>query len=80
MVNPAACATGVVPSAPLITVQVRPDTFVTRMISLARAGSEMWNWVGCVAPEDATGNDPDDATVHDWLVPGAGASVPPALH
>ena len=32
-VNPAACATGVVDSAPRVTVHVVPDTFVTAMIS-----------------------------------------------
>ena len=33
MVNPAVCATGVVDSAPRVTVHVVPETFVTAIIS-----------------------------------------------
>jgi hypothetical protein len=41
IVNPLACATGVVPSAPRVTVHVTPDTLVTSTISdeLAEAAS-----------------------------------------
>jgi hypothetical protein len=76
IVNPAVWATGVVPSAPRVTVQVVPDTLVTAMISLVfpEAVSATWN---CVTPVDAAGKDDDDATVQDSLVPEPGAVVPP---
>ena len=35
--NPGMCATGVVSCAPLVTVQVVPETFVTAIISEERA-------------------------------------------
>ena len=59
IVNPAVCATGVVPSAPRVTVHVVPLTLVTAMISLPApaATSTTWNWVGGIAVEDAAGND-----------------------
>ena len=38
--------------------------------------SATWN---CDTPDDAAGKDADDATVHDWDVPGEGASVPPEV-
>ena len=79
MVNPAACATVAVFSAPLVTVHVVPETLVTAMISpvFPFAVSATWNWVGGVAVFDAAGNDADDATVQLSLVPDAGAVVPP---
>jgi hypothetical protein len=76
-VNPAAWATGVVPSAPRITVHVVPATLVTAMISLARDGSLTWNWVGGAAELLAAGNDDDDDTVHVSVVPAAGLVAPP---
>ena len=39
IVNPAACATGVDDSAPRVTVQLVPDTLVTRINSDGAAGS-----------------------------------------
>ena len=76
IVNPAVCATGVVDSAPRVTVHVVPDTLATAMISPVFPGavSHTWNWV---TPVDAAGNADDDATVHVSCVPDDGASVPP---
>lgn len=75
--NPAEWATGVVLSAPLVTVQVVPETLVTVMISVFAAASATWNWVGGVALLDAAGNVEDEATVQVSCVPDAGAVVPP---
>jgi hypothetical protein len=77
--NPAVCATGVVPSDPRVTVHVVPEMFVTATSSpvLPDAVSATWNWVGGVAVLDAAGNPADEATVHDSDVPPAGADVPP---
>ena len=79
IVNPVVWATGVVPSAPRVTVHVVPLTLVTAMISLPApaAVSTTWNWVGGIAVEDAAGNDVEDATVQFSTVPPDGASVPP---
>ena len=74
--NPEAWTTGVVDSAPLVTVHVVPDTFVTAMISVGAAGSATWNWE---TPVDAVPNIADEATVHVSCVPGEGASVPPEV-
>src|SRR5258708_747479 len=73
-VNPDACTTGALPSAPRITVHVVPDTACTASISDGWAGSATWN---CCAPNFTAANDADDATVHDSTVPPAGADVPP---
>src|SRR5258708_7126157 len=73
-VNPDACATGTLPSAPRITVHVVPDTACTASISDGWAGSATWN---CCAPYFTAGNDADDVTVHVSAVPAAGAVVPP---
>jgi hypothetical protein len=74
--NPEECATGVVPSAPRVTLHVVPETFVTRMISLVFpvAVSATWNWV---TPVLAPGKLDDDETVQVSVVPPAGAVVPP---
>jgi hypothetical protein len=76
-VNPALCGTGVVPSAPLVTVHVAPDTLVTAMVSEFSAMSATWNCVGGAAELDAAGNDDEEETVHVSVVPPAGAVVPP---
>ena len=70
------CATGVLLSAPLVTLQVVPDTLVTRTISpvFPDAVSATWNWV---TPVLAAGKLDDDATVHVSVVPDDGAVVPP---
>ena len=63
-VKPAACATGVVESAPRITDQVvlpPPVMLVTVMTSDPAAGSAMWNWETLVA---AVGNPAELATTH----------------
>ena len=73
-VNPAEWVTGVVDSAPRVTVHVDPETFVTAIISDVAAGSPTWNWETPVA---AGGKLRDEATVHVSGVPLAGASVPP---
>ena len=77
-VNPAACATGVVPSAPRVTVHETPEIAVTAMISVEAAGavSAIWNWV---APVSTVGNEADEATAHVSTVPCAGESVPPLV-
>ncbi len=67
IVNPAECATGVVPSAPRVTVNIDPATFVTAISSVGASGSAMWNWVGGLAALDAAGNEIGDATVQDWV-------------
>ena len=72
MVNPVVWATGVVPSAPRVTVQVVPDTLVTAMISVSAAMSETWNAVGGTAVEDAAGNEVEAATVQFSTVPAGG--------
>jgi hypothetical protein len=68
--------TGVVDSAPRVTVHVFPDTLVTRIISeeLAISASATWN---CDTPVDADGKAEEEVTVHVSTVPDAGASVPP---
>ena len=58
MMNPAECATGVVPSAPRVTVHVVPEMLVTRMISEFREMSAMWHWVGGVAEDETAGKFP----------------------
>jgi hypothetical protein len=75
-VNPAACVTGVVDSAPRTAVHVVPDVAAIVMISDGSAGSATWNWV---AFSDADGHPVADATVHVSTVPPAGADVPPEL-
>ena len=77
--NPAEWATGVVPSAPLVTVQVVPEMLLTRMISEFAAISATCIWVGGVAELDTAGKVDDEATVHVSVVPDAGALVPPEL-
>src|SRR5580704_13285213 len=77
MTNPAACETGVVDSAPLVTVQVRfpvPDMFVTAMISVF---CEMSATCSCVVGDVTTGKFPRPCTVQVSTVPEEGASVPP---
>src|SRR5215472_14404864 len=81
MANPAACATGVVDSAPRVTVHdweppVPPGATVTSISSDGSAGSATWNFVAFTA---ATGNAVVTLTVHDSLVPEPGAVVPPLL-
>jgi hypothetical protein len=73
-VNPDAWVTGVVPSAPRVTVHVVPETLVTSISSEVAAGSATWNWYTPVA---AAGNSAEDATVNVSDVSAAGASVPP---
>src|SRR5579859_4963458 len=76
--NPLACATGVVPSAPRVTVQVEPETLVTAISSVGSSGSMTWNCVGGVALFEADGNPAyPPAMVHDSEVPLTGAVVPP---
>src|SRR5271170_7060353 len=76
MVKFAVWATGVVPSAPRVTVQVVPDTLVTAISSDARIWSATWNWV---IPVAAGGKDAPERTVHVSLPPLAGAVVPPEV-
>src|SRR5258708_13177285 len=61
-VNPDACTTGALPSAPRITVHVVPDTACTASISDGSAGSATWN---CSAPNLPPANDPHHPTVPD---------------
>jgi hypothetical protein len=74
MMNPVACITGVLPSAPLVTVHVVPETFVTAIDSVGAAGSATWKPLP--ADVDAVGNDADDVTCHVSDVPEAGAVDP----
>ena len=62
--NPAVCVTGVVPSAPLVTVHVVPLMLVTAIISLLAEMSATWHCVGGVPVLETAGNDEEDATVH----------------
>jgi hypothetical protein len=71
--------TGVVPSAPRVTVQVVPLTLVTIIFSELAAGSATRKNVGGEAAELAAGNPLEEETVHVWEVPAAGAVVPPLL-
>jgi len=60
-----------------VTVQVVPDTLVTCIHSVGRAGSTTRNALAGTVLFDAAGNAAEDATVHDSEVPAAGAVVPP---
>src|ERR1017187_7648062 len=93
MENPPVCATGVVPSAPRVTVHdwddpVPPGAMVTRNFSDGSNGSQTLNWITPateagnappLTPTFAMGNAPVVFTVHDSTVPAAGAVVPPVV-
>jgi hypothetical protein len=77
MVKSAAWTTGVLPSTPLVTVQLPPLIAVTRIFSEGSATSAMWNSPFPEVRDE--GNPVGEVIVQFSTVPDAGASPPPEL-